>query len=648
MNTSVLIKESRPLFLPWCAVMLTGLVSLIRPLHSIGWIGLLGIVLGVPLLATLPLGNEFQHRTLSLLLSQPVGRAKIWIAKSSIAFVAVATVVSVFAFSPLVAETLPNRSQQANALALALAVLCSATFWTLIARSTIGGIALSVGTVLLIAGFSTIATGFGAKSLFLMTHFTAASAAIPLCYAALMLWLGARMLVRYQVTGTMAGDDLLTAGSNLMLGAFSNRAYANPTRPVLNLIRKELRLLRPIWLLTLLTASAWTCFAVVYLLRQHDKGKGLSLPIIAFGLSSAAIIAILSGCLSLGEEKTSGTYAWHRTLPISAARQWSIKLFVALFVSFVCAGLIPILLLTAGKHLFPSAYHLDADFQIFWLLGELFLTLLSFWCACAVNGTVTAVAWIVPILAFVTVMPQIANWAGRQFTDLVVLKLSLFANLRVAISMSNLSSRAVSGLINPINLNAISAGQLLFWVPTLVLAVVQSYRMFCAPIQDSPLAVARKLSPLVGVALLCGFFMYGLRQFSSDAEFQVYGGIYSVENAIQSVLSDSANRDSVQPLQLTAGDLKKAYPAGAHTSSWLNDATLTIVPDKAHPTTCCKSPVTGRPLGRPWWNYSATVHLASGAELNLSFEPPAERPTGPPKRRAVIRWPGSTSEQILH
>lgn len=647
MNTKALIKESRPLFLPWCAVMLTGLVSLIRPLHSIGWIGLLGIVLGVPLLATLPFGSEFQNRTLSLLLAQPVRRARIWIEKSCVAFVAVATVLSVFAFSPLVAETLPNRSQQANALALALAVLCSAAFWTLIARSTIGGIALSVGTVLLIAGFSTIATGFGANSLFLMTHFTAASAAIPLCYAALMLWLGARTLVRYQVTGTMAGDDLLTAGSNLMLGAFSNRAYANPTRPVLNLIRKELRLLRPIWLLTLLTASAWTCFAVVYLLRQQDKGKALSLPIIAFGLSSAAIIAILSGCLSLGEEKTSGTYAWHRTLPISAARQWSIKLFVALFVSFVCAGLIPILLLFAGRHFFPSAYHFeDANFQIFWLLGALVLTLLSFWCACAVNGTVTAVAWLVPILAILLATPEIGNWAGRELTHLFVLKLNLFANLRTTILISNFSSRAVNEIINPINPTAISAGQLIFWVPTLILAVAQSYRMFWVPIQESTLAVARKLSPLVGVALLCCVFMYGLRQFSNEAASQMYGGIFSVEGAIQNVLSNSANRDSGQTLQLTAGDLNKAYPPRAHISPWLKDASLTIAPDKAHPTTCCENHLSGRLFVR--WNYTATVHLASGAELNLSYEPPAERPTGPPYARVSVRWPGSTSEQILH
>jgi hypothetical protein len=40
-------------------------------------------------LAVLPLGNEFQHRTLPLLLSQPAERMRIWAEKMGITLVAV-------------------------------------------------------------------------------------------------------------------------------------------------------------------------------------------------------------------------------------------------------------------------------------------------------------------------------------------------------------------------------------------------------------------------------------------------------------------------------------------------------------------------------------------------------------------------------
>jgi hypothetical protein len=646
MNTQVLVKEGRPLFWPWCAVMLTVLVSLIRPLHSIEWVGLLGVVLGVPLLATLPFGNEFQNRTLSLLLSQPVGRGRIWIEKTSVAFVAVASVVLLFACSPWATQALPDRAQQAYAAALVIAVLASATFWTLIARSTIGGIALGLGSVIIVAGFSSVAAGLGTNSLLVMTHFTAIKIIPLFAYAGLMLWLGGRTLARYQVTGSMAGDDLLTTGSNVILGAFSGGACASPTRPVLNLIRKELRLLRPVWLITALTASTWACLAVANL-SHHSKT--LSLLVIAFGLASAAIIAILAGCLSLGEEKISGTHAWHRTLPISAARLWWVKLCVALVVSFVCAGLVPAALLTTGEHLFPLVFsHLPSNFQPLWLSAVVFVTLLSFWYACAVNGTVTAVACVVPTLAIFLATPAIANWAGRALADFVAARSNLFGNFRVAAFLSGLGNRHVDAMINFINPAAPSATQFIFWIPTLILAVIQSYRLFKAPIRNGAFPAARKLSPLVVLALLCGASTYAFVWLSNAAGSRVWGTTFAVDRAIQSVLSNSPNREAPQPLQLSADDLKKAYPPHVLTSPYLEGATVTVLPDKAHPTTCCSQYAPGR-----WviWNYTATVHLATGAEMNFSLEPSAQEPvgvrTGVPRFEVRVRWPGSGPQQTL-
>ena len=71
-------KEVRPLFWPWCAITLAGAVPFFHPPDEIAWIPPLAFLLGIPLLATISYGSEFQHRTFSLLLSQPVSRGRIW------------------------------------------------------------------------------------------------------------------------------------------------------------------------------------------------------------------------------------------------------------------------------------------------------------------------------------------------------------------------------------------------------------------------------------------------------------------------------------------------------------------------------------------------------------------------------------------
>ena len=102
-------KEARALFWPWCAVVIAGALPLILPrsysrapeiLHSSPEaIFTLGFVFGIPLLATLSLGNEFQYRTLSLWLSQPSGRMQLWGEKLSVTFVAVLSAAMVFGFA---------------------------------------------------------------------------------------------------------------------------------------------------------------------------------------------------------------------------------------------------------------------------------------------------------------------------------------------------------------------------------------------------------------------------------------------------------------------------------------------------------------------------------------------------------------------
>ncbi len=149
-RTTRVLKEARALFWPWCAVTIAGALPLVLPQShpivlgsNIRELGLVGFFVGIHLLATLSFGNEFQHRTLYLLLSQPVSRMKIWGEKLSVTFVAVlsAALVCCYAWR---SELQQDPKLWVLAGVYIITAISSATFWTLFARSTMGGFALNL------------------------------------------------------------------------------------------------------------------------------------------------------------------------------------------------------------------------------------------------------------------------------------------------------------------------------------------------------------------------------------------------------------------------------------------------------------------------------------------------------------------------
>src|SRR5262245_55690884 len=142
MNTAAgrIKKEAMTLFWPWCAVMFAGISAWLPlgPSHfsNASTLYMFGLWIGVPLLAALSFGNEFQHGTMTLLLSQPVARTRIWFEKMILLTAAVLTTVAVYSM-------LPHQGLAIAGLWFLIAV-CSSTFWTLVAKSTIGGLVLNL------------------------------------------------------------------------------------------------------------------------------------------------------------------------------------------------------------------------------------------------------------------------------------------------------------------------------------------------------------------------------------------------------------------------------------------------------------------------------------------------------------------------
>ncbi|MDR3675687.1 MAG: hypothetical protein P4N24_09370 [Acidobacteriota bacterium] len=642
-----IVKEGRALFWPWCAVTLAGALPLLHPPDAIAWITPFAFFLGIPLLAALSYGNEFQHQTFSLLLSQPVSRREIWWEKLVAMLLLVALALLVFVLSSATHLIWEVTESFEYAGAWTIGIVASATFWTLLSRSTVGGVILNITVhafAILLWSYWSSGTPSGSAD----TTFASLIALIFWCYVGVMLWLGWRQLARLQATGTMAGDDLIVAGPDVMPRAFAAWFRCRPRGATLNLIRKELRLLRPVWLFSLLSALGWTALTAVELLHQRKPADAFPVASLVVGVSCAVIIAILAGSMSLGEEKTSGRHAWHMTLPVSAWRQWLVKLLTALFVGVVCAGLLPLLLLGGGRLLLGARFlGVDADFPWFWLCAMLLLCAASFWCACAASGTVSAVLWLFPMLIAIPLAPAAAAWIVDKYEwRLMTCGVAHSSNFRLAVGLANVTYRFASTFhhlrfYHPYLRGVPPPALLIVCLITLIVAVIQSYRMFRRPLPSGTFSVPRKLGLLVLPAFLFCLFGSGWEVFTYAAWNRAAAQVSQTELAIYYLLAESPNLETGHPLELTEQDLghtryfpTKEFPA--ETLRWLRNAHITVVP--------LGRVVEQRQL--TGWYFVATIRLESGTELTLS-QKPNDRFTDYPIPDVRVRWPGATHDEPL-
>lgn len=575
-------KEARALFWPWCAVTGMGALPFILPHSSTAAkLNLLSFFFGLPLLATLSLGNEFYHRTFSLWLSQPVSRIQLWYEKTGVMSVAVLSAGLVSGFAMFL-FALPNEEltyNKAAGVAYVLITVASATFWTLAARSTLGGFVL-IGSIWWMAYRFVKKAGTG-ELRGVPSPAATVIAALCIAFAALMLWLGLRRLKRFQVTGGSSGEDLLMAGPSLMPEALAEWFRCRPSGVVLNLIRKEFRLLRPLWVIELLVFVYIVFLAILLLLPVPP----VLLPetvrqwaILGPPVMTCMGLAGLAGILSLGEERTSGTHAWHMTLPVSTRIQWLIKLVVAMLAGLACAVLLPLFAMIIVGSFYGSPFmfvYLAALPD--WLILYPILTFACFWCACATNGTVRAATWVMPVIAAIPFASAGGRWLGQQLARSTGTLSDFF------VSLFHLSPSAFATLTEYANTRV-----LWLFIPTLLLALIQSYWLFLRPTQHRTSWMLRSLLPLVAVSILWSFVASAGFLSSRWEPFE------ETRRAL----------DRFQPttaaLEITGVELAKGAPLSSLTRRWLTGSSIALAPDNSRPLV-----------------YRATIHLASGLECRL-------------------------------
>jgi hypothetical protein len=577
-------KEARALFWLWCAVMIAGALPIFFPRSSYAAkLNFLSFFFGIPLLATLPLGYEFYYRTFSLWLTQPVSRMQLWADKMIVMCAAVLSAGTVSGIG-MFFFALPKMKltyNKAAAVAYVIITMASATFWTLAARSAVGGF-LIIGFIwwVIYMFIGNIETG-KLEALPLATAAATAISAFAICFALLMLWLGSRKLARLQVTGGTSGEDLMVAGPSVMPEALAEWFRPRPSGALLNLIRKELRLLRPVWVIELMVLVYLACLPIFRLLPSPPVF--LPQTVIQWAvLGPTAMTCMglvgLAGILSLGEERRSGTQAWHMTLPISARTQWLIKLLVAIFAGIACSLLFPLLVMVVAGSVYGSPFmfvYLPAlpDLFIFYPI----LTFSCFWCACATNGTVSAATWTMPSIAAIPFACAGGMWLGQ---DLVR---STGTLKDFVISSFHLSPLALAGVTD-------YARSKVLWlfVPTLLFALLQSYRLFRTPPQNSKLWTLRCLLPVIAITILWSFSASAGFLYSRWEPFE------ETRRAIET-LPGRAN------FEVAGDDLAKSPVLSSFTRRWLEGAHIAVTPDNLRPSV-----------------HRVTIHLASGLKCKLT------------------------------
>lgn len=633
-----ILKEARAIFWPWCAVLIVGGLALFQqqPRYivfgsNVTEIGLIFCILVILLLPTLSFGSEFQHRTLPLLLTQPVNRMEIWGEKVMVAVAAVLSAALVVSYGW---QTVFQHDPKPFVFfgALIITSVPSATYWTLLARSTLGGLVLSWMVPYAIG----VAAWLNLPKRIQETGDLSSPAAIPMVatavialiiYSGVMLWLGRRALARFQVAGGMAGNDLLMAASEVMPEVLTGWLRCRPTEPLRNLVRREIRLLRSLWPLCAISVAAWI-FNVTFQLIPQGPERPSNVAFFAFVITiflGVVLVAILAGTLSQGEEKNWGTHAWHMTLPVSASTQWLMKLAVAVSASVLFAALLPMAVLLVGGWMRGSLWmYMSPKLLWVWPTEIALITLAAFWCSCVVKGTVRAALWLFPVMMGLFVAGRTGGW---------------FAEL-IGSSGSGIVQTAV-GWLDPIRfarLLQLYAGAFpeesvvaIMLAPMFAFALIQSHRLFREEAEESKLYVLRRLTPLLGLCLT-GVFVFSLFVECAMEAWRQQDRILRETHAAIEELRPPANLPSEGLQLLTANDLEKAVPLSGPTRAWLRDSRIDV---QAEPSVgnanVSRSRVAGGFLllvkvapGKAALPYSAVIRgTRGGRTCSLTFAPVA-------------------------
>jgi ABC-type transport system involved in multi-copper enzyme maturation permease subunit len=367
MNARI-IKETKSLLPVFCVMVLAS----IAPRFFWSRETAAGVGLGIFTTCCLILGascfgNEYQWRTMPLLLAQPAPRRKIWNEKMLV----LGTVLGLGLILFWLYVPLPERDSYFFLVLVPFCVFSTAPYMALRIKNTLMAAVLTFGLPFGICGLLTLLTWmfsriFPAAAQSLETsiadHVNAYTGTAAALYCGIYYWLGYRAFVKLEAIDAQAKEMALPAGLEAALAGPLNRLLPRYGGPWASLLRKELQIQKAAFVL-----AAVMCLVSVLMALAWDVDHAELLTAMAT-VPIAVLVFIIpmitpGGCVA--EERSWGVSDWQRALPVRARKQWAAKMIVVVFTSVLLGVVVPVMLWVLDGWVFQiqngaKSLHFDA------------------------------------------------------------------------------------------------------------------------------------------------------------------------------------------------------------------------------------------------------------------------------------------------
>lgn len=328
-------------------------------------------LIGCLVVASATFGAEFEQRTMAGFLTQPIPRSSLY--RQKLGTLAVLIAFAVLNLELILLPIMGNPRGNSPSLdpnvgimtgldfgLMALAIFCTTPFFTLVTRSTLAGAIFTIAVPLLLMAMGLLIDTIGSRVLgypsayVLPAWFREARIHLGIYFLA-CAWLGWRQFALLQVRDAGGGQGGLHA---LSMPTDRWLAAIVPTGGIGQLVRKELRLHVVPWLVSGIMVGLWALLMVIRRVATDDDTVRILTdpqgPMILAGMM-AVLIILVSGSACVAEERQLGTLDWQLTQPLTLARQWRVKVVVALGLALTCGVILPTVLLRVmfGPELFP-------------------------------------------------------------------------------------------------------------------------------------------------------------------------------------------------------------------------------------------------------------------------------------------------------
>jgi ABC-2 family transporter protein len=317
-------KEVRVLLGLWLScIVVVGAGGLARDHFTFPVLPLIVCYMGSIALGAWSVGHEYSHGTLTVLLSQPVGRARIFFVKQ----VVLGLMLLIVAGVGWTCLRVPVNVAAAFVTLSLLCGFCVAPWLTMLTRNPLAGTVFTIQ----IPGFLWV----GAQLLFHAdrTLIVFWSATLAVCATAALL--GWRTFMRLEAIDGR--------GSDLRLHFTRSAVPPGPRdqHAIWLLIKKEIGLQQLSLALAGFYCVVWLALMVAGQLEpavRDSRGQDL------FGALTflyGGMLALLIGALTSAEERQLGTLEWQVLLPMSSAKQWAVKAGTAIGLTVLLVAGLP-------------------------------------------------------------------------------------------------------------------------------------------------------------------------------------------------------------------------------------------------------------------------------------------------------------------